>query len=300
MVDTYQLDGFADSPSFDFDFLTIEEPSNVRKLAKGNSIVHKNGTPNKVSVLIDCLKYVPDSKRQIFLPFLMLMVFGKRNLQKQSVSEAQLSKAELFVYKHIRSQMSDPLRSTRIRSFIDTKDITKRLINFFVVHYVLLHKEVAYFLDKRQYPHRIIGEFNVPFQPEIAKLQEQGAHIVWINLHLEYKLSKTKNGKSNLHAPYARSVSVKGDDNMSYSLCELNFYLWLDDVGGFDAFNHFEADIREKKKQYDEQKRCRDSENTKCKKRKVVLKQTDGRNYKTYITHVCVQQPYDSFQHAAQ
>ncbi len=259
-------------------------------------MVHKTGLQNYMSLLIRILSDmgVSESKRMSFISFLVLRTFGKRNLEKKAVNESEISQAELYVYKHIRLKLQDPIRRKRIFDFIQTKDITKRLINFFVVHYVLMHKEVTYYLDKRQYPYKIIGQLNQFFQSDIIQLQETGANIVWINLHQEYKNSKTKNGKSNLHAPYARSISVKGDDEVDYSLCALNFYCWFDDVGGFEAFNHFESDIREKKRLYDEKNRK--DHNSLSKKRKVILKQTNGRNYKTFISQGYIPEPYDEIQ----
>ena len=142
--------------------------------------------------------------------------------------------------------------------FINHKDITKRLINYFVVHYILVQHKTCYYLDKRVYPFRIIGEFNEHNNPEALELTAQGANVVWINLHQEYKTSKNKKGRRNMHAPYARSASVDGGDLQNYALCELNFYIWLDDMGGFEAFYKLETDVRDKKARYDEDKRALD------------------------------------------
>jgi hypothetical protein len=56
-------------------------------------------------------------------------------------------------------------------------------------------------------------------------------------------------------------------------------------VGGFEIFYLFEADIRAKKARYDEEKRIQENQPSygKKKKRKIVLRNTDGRNYKTHI-----------------
>jgi hypothetical protein len=268
---------------------STKQPEKTTKI-----ITHKTGLHTYLSLLMRILSEmgVSESKRTCFMSFLILRTFGKRNLEKKAVDESEISQSELYVYKHIRQKLQDPIRRKRIFDFIQTKDITKRLINFFVVHYVLIHKEVTYYLDKRQYPYKIIGELNQFFQSDIIQLQESGANIVWINLHQEYKNSKTKNGKSNLHAPYARSISVKGDDQEEYSLCALHFYCWFDDVGGFEAFSHFETDIREKKKLYDEKNR-KDHKSVN-KKRKVPT--TNGRNYKTFISQGFMAEPYDGIQ----
>jgi hypothetical protein len=280
-------DGFDDDQPTDHpEVCDNSESSHARR-------VHKHGLHNYLRDLMNDLQLfgVSASKVEAFIPFLVLGVFGKRHLEKQALAESQVSLAEQHIYRVIRDKLANPVRKQRIFDFMNSTTITKRLINFFVVHYVLIHKEVSYFLDKRVYPHRIVGEINQPFQPEI---KERGEGIVWVNLHQEYKASKTKSGKSNLHAPYARSVSIKGDDNQDYSLCALNFYCWLDEIGGFEAFEHFESDVREKKREHDARRRTLQSE--KSKKRKVVLKQTDGRNYKTYVSQGCMPDPYDGLQ----
>jgi hypothetical protein len=290
-------DGFGtDLDSEWMDLLGTTPQKEEKPINNMKRMTHKTGLQNYVSLLIRILSDmgVSESKNQYFISFLVLRMFGKRNLDKKAVDESEISQSELYVYKHIRQKLQDPIRRKRIFDFIQTKDITKRLINFFVVHYVLMHKEVTYYLDKRQYPYKIIGDLNQFFQSDIIQLQESGANIVWINLHQEYKNSKTKNGKSNLHAPYARSISVKGEDQVEYSLCALNFYCWFDDVGGFEAFSHFESDIREKKRLYDEKNRK--DHNSVSKKRKVISKQTNGRNYKTFISQGFIAEPYDGIQ----
>lgn len=239
------------------------------------------------------------NKIKMYLEFLTLKMYGKRNIRKDSVNENELDTEDKEIYRLIRKQLQHPVRRKRVFCFINQTNITKRLINYFVVHYSLIERELSYYLDKRKYPCQIIGQFNEPNQPEILNLIEQGANIVWINFHQEYKNSKNKNGRKNRHAPYRRSVSVRGNDGMDYSLCELNFYLWLDEVGGFELFYRFEEDIRKKKQQYDEKKRKSEHLNTthpKKRKRKTVLKETDGKNYKTHIVHVKKSAPFCCLQ----
>jgi hypothetical protein len=217
-----------------------------------------------------------------------MAMYGQRNLRKDAISESKLTKEQQVVYKCIRTEIDKPERRQRILDFINRKEITRRLINYFVVHYALVKKELSYYLDKRSYPYKIIGKLNEPNQPDIIALIEQGHNIVWINFHQEYKNSKNKNGRRNRHAPYRRSTSVKGLDGLDYSLCELNFYIWLDDVGGFELFYMFENDVRYQKAEDARLKRQRVDERTgsgssgKRKKEKIVLRKTDGRNYKTY------------------
>lgn len=253
--------------------------------------VYKRGLSLDVSPLVGivqaCIDPSQQEKARLFLQHLIMVTFGQRNLRKDAVDESKLTKEQLEVYRRIRVEMDKPERRQRILEFINKKEITRRLINYFVVHYALVKQELSYYLDRRSYPYKIVGQLNEPNQPDIIRLIDQGANIVWLNFHQEYKNSKNKNGRRNRHAPYRRSTSVKGTDGHDYSLCELNFYIWLDDVGGFDLFYMFEADIRDQKAEDARVKRQREEEHQqttvgKRRKEKVVLRKTDGRNYKTY------------------
>ena len=303
-------DGFADM-NFNFDELNSDDTSldftdfdkvNIMDNLNGKDLVHKRGMKNYINNFITTMRLVcmtlKHDKENIdtFSEYMILILYGKRNMKKESVKISKLSSAEKEVYRRIRSELSNNVRKERIFSFINQKDITKRLINYFVVHYILVQKEVSYYLDKREYPYKIIGDFNNPYQDKILRLKETGANIIWINLHQEYKTSKNKKGRRNLHAPYARSISVMGEDMCEYSLCELNFYIWLDDMGGFDAFYRLETDVRDKKTRYDEGKRLYETDSAygKRKKRKVVLKNTDGRNYKTYVVQYEKPSPFST------
>lgn len=275
-----------------------EEDSNFLESSNGRDVIHKRGLPLDLTRLVNVIYWATDeskrSRAEQFIQYLILFTYGKRNIRKDAVEVSKLSATQKQVYFRIRKELQNPVRKKRVLSFINQKDITKRLINYFVVHYSLVEKEISYYLDRRSYPYRIIGKFNEPNQPDILQLLEQGENIVWINFHQEYKNSKNKKGRRNLHAPYRRSISVQGDDGKEYSLCELNFYLWLDDVGGFEIFYLFEHDIRDKKAKYDEQKRIQENQPTygKRKKRKVVLRNTDGRNYKSHLVQYTKPAPF--------
>lgn len=291
----------------------IEQVQKVQKVEKqkdatencwtsGKDVIHKRGLNLDMSRVIEILYEACDPEKvswvNDFVQYLVLHTYGKRNIRKDAVSETMLSEAQKEVYNRIRGEMKNPLRRQRILSFINAKDITKRLINYFVVHYSLMEREISYYLDKTTYPYKVVGDFNSPDQPDILARKEKGENIVWINLHQEYKNSKNKNGRRNQHAPYRRSISVQGADGNEYSLCELNFYLWLDDIGGFEIFYLFEVDIREKKSLYDEKKRIQETMVVpgKKKKKKIVLRNTDGRNYKTHVIHQITKAPYSVWQ----
>ncbi len=285
-------DGFEDHEDFeDLKVLCTKPIVPIVQKTKRSKIkkhFHRIGFKTRLVAFLDIFKKlnVSTSKTKSCILLIILKSFGKRNLEKKAVSIKDANEFELDAYNYIRTKLQDTTRRERIFNFIQSEHITKRLINFFIVHYISGLKKVSYYLDKRKYPYTIIGKINEENQLNILQLIEDGEFIVWIDLHLEYKTSKNKNGKSNLHAPYSRSISIRGDDNIEYSLCTLNFYCWLDDVGGFDAFLFFETDVREKKKIYDELHRSKQN----VKKRKFGFQQE---NYKTFISEGVISQPYD-------
>jgi hypothetical protein len=305
-----KMDGFDDLP-FDIDSFsevllnddTLDNDNffvDFKGGQLGDSLVHKTGMKSYLDLLIQVLQTNSCNPEKVYLfaKHFVLLIYGKRNMKKESVNISKLSSSEKEVYARIRKELKNKERKKRIFGFINQKGITKRLINYFVVHYILVQHEISYYLDRRTYPYKIIGEFNTPHQKHILDLITEGNNIVWVNLHQEYKTSKHKQGRRNLHAPYARSISVKGEDGEDYSLCELNFYIWLDDTGGFEAFFRHEKDVRDRKSEYDEQKRQDDNRGKpsfkegKRKKRKIVLKNTDGRNYKTFVMNYKKSTPF--------
>jgi hypothetical protein len=278
----------------DFGSLDVDNFGNNDTSEITSDLVHKSGLKHFTAKLVSITRMVGVAnynKIELLNEFLILLIYGKRNMKKEAVELEKLSSLEREVYYRISNELSNQSRRTRIYNFIRQRCITKRLINYFVVQYILTQREISYYLDKRTYPYKVIGEYNKPNQPDILRLISQGHNIVWINLHQEYKTSKNKKGRRNLHAPYARSVTVKEIGSLSRSLGELNFYIWLDDVGAYDVFYAFESDIRDQKAKYDEEKRNQDAKSllggkrTKQKKRKVVLKHTDGKNYRTFIVN---------------
>jgi hypothetical protein len=228
--------------------------------------------------------------------YFVLLVFGKRNIPKEPVEHSRLTRLEKEVFFKIRGGLIDETRKQRVFDFMRARGVTKRLINYFVVHYILVEKDVSYYLDLRQPCGRIIGEIGNPFQPEIVELISKGANIVWINLHQEYKASKNRDGQRNLHTPYARSTSVYDQISGGYSLCELNFYIWLERVGGFDAFARLEPLVRSEKVRYDLDKRNSDKiAKPDRKRRKVVLKETEGLNYRNFLLRAALPAPFSPF-----
>lgn len=219
------------------------------------------------------------------LSYFILQNRGRRFMQKNTVNVNQLSESEQRVFAHIQSQLRNPERKRRVTEFLNDRKITRRLINFFVVHYTKFHP-VAYYLDKRQYPYTIVKPMNQPALPQVLELIGQGAPIRWINLYAEYMSCKKLDLYRNCHAAYGRSNAVKDDVNTAtYTLCEMNFFLWLDSVGGIDAFRELEPEIRAAKQAYEEESHAREREQVvgvKRKRCKTLLKDTHGQNFPTF------------------
>jgi hypothetical protein len=296
---------------FDGPHLSSEVPQLVL-VPKDVSLIHRKPVHNMVSrqllllgqVLETMLGGQREHSWEQVLSFLTLQSFGKRMLHKDAVDVSKLSTLEQEIFFRIQQQLQDPCRRKRVLDFISNKHITKRLINYFVVHYILNHP-VCYFLDQRQYPYSILRPFNEPHQPQTLELIGRGENIRWINLHQEYKRCKARNGYRNCHAAYGRSNAVRGDDDQIYSLCEMNFYLWLDEVGGFEAFYEYEESVRKEKHQYDEDSRSRDRDDrakgTKRKKKKVMLRSTPGDNYHTTVlTYTDRRGPFNTYHESHQ
>ena len=109
----------------------------------------------------------------------------------------------------------------------------------------------------------------------------------------------TNKSNRNLHAPYARSVSVQGSDGSVLSLSVMNFFLWLEERGALDAFEMKRSNIERCKKRSDCLKRKvhkrQNQEGTKFvtkhKKRKRLMSQTDGSNYQTFNVEIPYKPP---------
>jgi len=270
---------------------------------KGENIVCRRAIPVHLTPLLNRLFTLCPAedveKLKILSVYMASELYGKRNIRKEEVAPEELSKYERAIYNRIRKELRQfPGRWERIYDFVNQKGITARLINYFIVTYILTEQKVSYYLDKSSYPFRIIGQYNKVDQPDILQRIGQGEHIVWINLHQEYKDSKGKKGRRNRHAPYRRGTVVKGEDGKLYSLCELNFYLWMDDVGGLEAFKKFQDDVIHKKTKYNEEKRLHESNRSfgKRRKHKIILGNTDGRNYQTYFLEYEKPSPYSGIE----
>lgn len=184
----------------------------------GRTLLHKRGFAMDLSVTLKVLySAIPQEQHERMLPMvqhLIMGTYGKRNLKKEAVEVSHLDDVEKEVYRRIRRALSNQERRRRVFEFIEKKGVTKRLINYFVVQYPLVEKEISYYLDRGSYPYKIVGKLNETHQPDILRRIEQGEKIHWVNFYQEYKNSKRRDGRRNRHAPYRRSVLVRGEDGI--------------------------------------------------------------------------------------
>jgi hypothetical protein len=250
-----------------------------------------------LSLYHTCL--TPELLETHFVPysfFLVQELYGNRNLPKEIKTPTNHNTQQTLILQHIQQYLkTHPEAKTRIQTFIQSKGVSARLVNYFVVTYILTENPLSYYLHKQTYPYRIVGVLNQRNQPDILADIERGQHIVWINLHQEYKISKQLYGRRNLHAPYRRGISVQlADQEESLSLCEWNFYLWFDSVGGLDAFHLLLHDITQAKSMHNAKKRQRDA--TKPfgthRKKKLLLHETTGSNYSTCVVQSHLSPPF--------
>lgn len=124
-------------------------------------------------------------------------------------------------YKSLISRLSlYPDRRHRINEIQESNVYKSRLINEFIVSYVRKFEHVEYYLDTRTFPHKIAGTFN----DKSSHLGLEG--FVWMNVNTEY---------TNLYKPTSWNYNVKGDDGVVINMGKLNFLLWLDDYGIYEA-----------------------------------------------------------------
>jgi hypothetical protein len=295
---TMQDDGFEDC---DWDVEWIKQVKSAHdKEMDGQVYIYKRSSVTDTSVFIKaCLGAIQPGMRERtekFLAYMILYIHGKREVKTNAIDACDGTPGEQECFFRIKNLLQNDIRKKRVFDFIQRKDITKRLINYFVVQYCSTEHELSYYVDLSNYPPKLVGEVNNdPNQPEILKRIEQGEHIVFINLHQQYKNSRNKNGQANRLSPYSRHVSMKCDEDNGgvYSLCELNFYLFLDGICGFEVFYLFESDIRAKKLKYDENKRTQ-TDTKKNHKRKFMDPALCAKNYKTHVLQYKKKSPFSS------
>jgi hypothetical protein len=178
-------------------------------------------------------------KSHICVSYFVFLITGVRHLHRHALHIEELPIVQQEVFRQLQAMKNE----TVVQYLHQSKHI-KRLLKHFMVHYVACHT-VAYYLDKTTCPYSVMGAMSCPHQPEILDQMNKGKHIVWINLHHEYKLFKRKIGTSVGPSPYSSTLLVQEKEGVTYSLNELSFYVWFDSVRGMVAFNMFKDRLRE-------------------------------------------------------
>jgi hypothetical protein len=278
-------DGFSfnEPPSNDilrFDIFDIKETiiSDDKFVFSKNIIYHK--LPKQIDIIpffkffYNIIPFEKVFKVKSFLEYFTLQIFGKRNIKKSAIDVSQLNPDEKEIYDFIvKSFNNNPQQKQRITHLISSKHLTKRTISYFLVHYCSLEKEMSYYLDKRTYPYKIIGDISNPNQPFILTMIQNGEPIYWINLYKEYRNTKGRFGRKGM-SPYARDAPLYFDHEQKFSLGELKFYIWFDNIGGFELLNKFLEDVKKKKAMFDQ---------LKCKN---IIKSKRGRKRKNFINDI--------------
>lgn len=177
---------------------------------------------------------------------ILVTAYGKTYLQKSPISQASMTRIERHVFQYITKYLSNAEAKERVLAMMSNIKISKRLINYFVVHYSA-HESVYYYINAQD--KSIVGEVNCTQTPKTEHT------LIHINLYAEYKLAKQNRGCNNLHSPYARSVTVHPLSD--YTLSEYNFWIWIDSVGAYHAFCQLEERVRAAKYKFDLNTRLR-------------------------------------------
>lgn len=175
---------------------------------------------------------------------ILVRAYGKASLQKTPITLDALTATERMVYYYIKQYFNSPEAVTRVSKMMHDSQVSKRTINYFIVHYSA-DNHVHYYIDQKT--KAIVGDINCDTTPVSSN------PLVYINLHAEYKAAKKHRGSNNLHSPYARSVTVK--PLTEYSLCEYNFWIWVDSIGAYNAFKYVEPAVRKAKYIFDKHTR---------------------------------------------
>jgi hypothetical protein len=192
--------------------------------------------------------HTPEPVQKWFIVFL----YGKRRIPKTAIPTTQLTITERNIYNFIKQELQLQERKDRVEAFMKDKKISKRLISYFIVHYVAIHP-TCYYLDRSSYPYRIIGSIG----PSMAHLPRPPPEydqkpVLFINLYVEYHKCLSYRVPQKCNAPYSRKNIVKDDTTEEgISLSAIPYYLWLDNIGGMEAFLMLKDDVKKSKKEYE-------------------------------------------------
>lgn len=203
-------------------------------------VEHTEFTSTLSACIVDVFRNVfciPSEHLSHFMVYYTTRTVGLRNMAKQALTVPELGRVEHVLFEGIRRKLeSSPEYRRQVILYQSGDRVTKRQMNFFIVHYCASHP-VAYYLDTSESPPRIIGDINDRDAPEAkARLATGDPHIQWVDLYQRYRDTKCRKTYSNHHSPFERGVSVRADDGYVYNITSFNFYTWMCDVGGLEAY----------------------------------------------------------------
>ena len=238
--------------------LELPEPqaSSSSSTSSSSSITTLSSVPKTqtlerlIHVFQELLPY-PEPVQKWFIVFLL----GKRRVPKAPITQKQLSLSETNILNYIQREFALPGHKERIMSIMNNRKISKRLISYFIVHYVSIHP-TCYYLDRSSYPYRIASEIG----PGMAYIEpppptDHDHQIVFINIFVEYHNCLSLHTPQKCNAPYSRkNIVIDETTKEEYSLSAIPYYIWLDHIGAMEAFYILHDQVKAAKKEYEQQK----------------------------------------------
>ena len=219
-------------------------PSSSLVFSKPDRSLHAK----QIVLWLQDMLHTPEPVQKWFIVFL----YGKRRIAKTAIPTTQLTISERNIYNYIKNELQLQERKERVMAFMKDKKISKRLISYFIVQYVAINP-TCYYLDRSSYPYRIIG----PIGPSMAHIPPPSPSyndkpVLFINLYVEYHKCLSYRVPQKCNAPYSRKNIVQDDSTEEgISLSAMPYYLWLDNIGGMEAFLMLKDEVKKSKKEYE-------------------------------------------------
>lgn len=121
--------------------------------------------------------------------------------------------------------------------------ISGREYHHFVVKYA--HEtNLSYYVDYSTYPHKALWDIK---EKQAKSRITQGDKIIKVHLYASYRVSTRWNGTGI--APHARGLKALCKDGTIWPFATWNFFIWMESVAGYDAFDKYrEASMESKRK----------------------------------------------------
>ncbi len=232
---------------------------------------------------------IPEPIQKWFIIFLL----GKRRIGKAPILPSQLTTTETNIWNYIQDAYSHQARKERVIAFMKNRKISKRLISYFIVHYVAIHP-TCYYLDRHTYPYQIVSPIgssmnHIPYPSHIPPDHP----VLFINIFVEYHKCLYFHVPQKCNAPYSRKNIVKDQiTNEEYSLNAIPYYIWLDSIGAIDAFYQLQDTVKKAKKEYEATKHRLKSSNQKLSLKELCKKGYDEPTNRDTVVRRAFFHPY--------